>query len=286
MLEPNILPFFHQPTGSYSYLIYDQDGGHGVIIDPVLDYDSSTQHTFTAFIDQIIDTTRHHRITLSWILETHAHADHLSAAAYVQKQLGGVIAIGERIKYIQEYFAPLFQLPHDSYDHAFGRYLHDNDVLETGDLRIEVLEVPGHTPACLAYRINDIHVFVGDTLFMPDVGTARADFPEGNAHTLYHSLQRLLSLPKDTILYMCHDYPPSYRGPAFTCTVLDQCERNIHIHHGITESIFVHMRTQRDRTLAPPRLLVPSLQVNICGGQVPDSFVFPPNFLIEKEKTY
>lgn len=279
MREPNIISFYHADTGSYSYLVYDHDGGHGCLIDPVLDFDSTLRVTSTEFIEQILDVIRSRQLILDVILETHAHADHLSAAFYAQQQLGGRIAISERIGAVQAHFAPIFGLSPQQYEQAFDLYLHDGEQLTVGDLTIDVMAVPGHTPACLAYRINDIHVFVGDTLFMPDIGTARADFPGGDAHILFHSLQRILSLPNDTILYMCHDYPPPYRKAQYTCTVLDQKERNIHIHHGITESIFTHMRHQRDKTLSAPRLLWHALQVNICGGRVPSRFIFPSSFL-------
>jgi glyoxylase-like metal-dependent hydrolase (beta-lactamase superfamily II) len=207
---------------------------------------------------------------MDWLLETHAHADHLSAAHYLRGRLGGKLAIGAAITDVQQVFAGIFNLE-DTFrpdGHQFDKLLRDGETFAIGALRAEAMAVPGHTPACMAYRIGDA-VFVGDTLFMPDVGTARCDFPGGDAHALYRSMRRLLSLPADTRLFMCHDYPPEGRAPAWQTTVAEQRAANIHIHDGVTEGEFVQMRTARDATLEMPVLILPSVQVNIRAGAMP-----------------
>jgi glyoxylase-like metal-dependent hydrolase (beta-lactamase superfamily II) len=269
-MAPNIEGFFDAATSTVSYVVYAADGGACAVIDPVLDYDPKSARTSTASADRLIAFVRAHRLQVEWIIETHAHADHLSAAPHVRRQLGGRIAIGERIRAVQGAFArvfglgPEFRADGSQFDHLFA----DGERFSIGTLEGEALHVPGHTPADMAYRIGDA-VFVGDTLFMPDVGTARCDFPGGNARTLYRSVRRLLALAPETRLFMCHDYPPEGRAPQWTCSVADQRDRNIHVRDGIGEDEFVALRTARDRTLEMPTLILPAIQVNIRAGNLP-----------------
>lgn len=269
-MQPSIEAFFDSVTCTVSYVVYDRPGGRAAIIDPVLDYDPKAGRTTTASAQRLIRFVQEHELAVDWILETHAHADHLSAAHYLRQQLGGRVAIGDHIRQVQGVFKRLFNLEPgfaqdgSQFDHLFG----DGEAFPIGTLRAEALFVPGHTPADMAYRIGDA-VFVGDTLFMPDVGTARCDFPGGNAHTLYASIRRLLSLPPQTRLYMCHDYPPAGREPAWQTTVAEQRRANIHVHDGVDEAQFVAMRTARDATLDMPVLILPAVQVNIRAGTLP-----------------
>ncbi|GHD78919.1 MBL fold metallo-hydrolase [Vogesella fluminis] len=250
--------------------MYDQPGGHAAIIDPVLDYDPKSGRTAAAAADRLLTFVHEQRLTLDWIIETHAHADHLSAAAYLQRQLGGRIAIGDRIGGVQRVFKDIFNLEPGfatdgrQFDHLFA----DGDTFAIGRLQAQAIAVPGHTPADMAYHIGDT-IFVGDTLFLPDVGTARCDFPGGDAATLYRSIRRLLSHPDHTRLFMCHDYPPEGRAPQWQCTVAEQRAHNIHVHDGISEADFVQLREARDATLAMPVLILPAIQVNIRAGQLP-----------------
>ena len=271
---PQVQAFFDAPTWTVTYVVYDREGGHAAIIDSVLNYDHRSGRTRTTGADEVIAFVRAKGLSVQWILETHAHADHLSAAPHLRQALGGRIAIGAGIEGVQRIFKGLFHLepefPTDGsqFDHLFA----DGETFRIGGLQGRVLAVPGHTPACVAYAIGDA-VFVGDTLFMPDVGTARCDFPGGDAHTLYRSVRRLLSLPPQTRLFMCHDYPPLVEGQtrpvAWETTVAEQRERNIHIHDGVSEEAFVQMRTARDATLDMPVLIMPSVQVNIRAGALP-----------------
>lgn len=269
-LQPLIQSFFDDATGTISYVVYDAPQGHAAIIDPVWDFDPQAGSMQTTGIERVIAFVRSQQLTLDWILETHAHADHLSAAQYVKQQLGGRIAIGAHIREVQQVFSGIFNLGADfardgsQFDVLFA----EGEQFQIGRLTAEAIFVPGHTPADMAYRIGT-HVFVGDTLFMPDVGTARCDFPGGDAHTLYRSIQKLLALPENTQLWMCHDYPPTDRAPRWQCTVADQRAHNIHVHEGVDEASFVAMRQARDATLAKPRLLYPSIQVNIRAGHLP-----------------
>lgn len=273
-MNPHVQAFFDNATWTVSYVVFDQAGGHAAIVDSVLDYDPKSGRTRTTSADKLVAFVREHRLTVQWILETHAHADHLSAAPYLQRTLGGQIAIGERITGVQKVFKGIFNLEASfradgrQFNHLFA----DGERFAIGALQAEVMAVPGHTPACVAYKVGDA-VFVGDTLFMPDVGTARCDFPGGNAHTLYQSVRKLLSLPPETRLFMCHDYPPVVEGQqrpvAWQCTVADQRERNIHIRDGIGEDEFVKMRSARDATLEMPVLILPAVQINIRAGQMP-----------------
>jgi len=261
---------FDQATWTVTYVVHGGSGTECAVIDSVLDFDAKAGRTGRASADKVIEYVKANGLRVKWILETHAHADHLSAAPYLRDQVGGKIGIGERITHVQTLFKfifnlePAFKLDGSQFDHLFQ----DGEVLALGDLSGEVMAVPGHTPACVAYRFGDA-VFVGDTLFMPDVGTARCDFPGGDAHALYASIRKLLSLPPATRLYMCHDYPPIDRPVAFQTTVAEQRARNIHVRDGIGEEAFVNMRTRRDAALDVPSLMLPSVQVNIRAGQMP-----------------
>lgn len=270
-MRAQIRAFFDPATWTMSYVVYDEQGGFCAIIDPVLDYDPKSGRTKTVSADKLIDFVRENRLTVEWLLETHAHADHLSAAAYLQDKVGGKTAIGESIALVQGSFKKLFNLgPEFVADGLhFDHRITDGEVLRVGKITLKAISVPGHTPADMAYQLDDT-VFVGDTLFMPDVGTARADFPGGDAHQLYHSIQKILSLPPQTRLFMCHDYPPSNRSPQWESTVLEEKMHNIHIKDGVTEDAFVAMRMKRDATLEMPVLMLPSVQVNIRAGRFPD----------------
>ncbi|MBI1890762.1 MAG: MBL fold metallo-hydrolase [Burkholderiales bacterium] len=269
-MKPQIEAFYDSVTGTVTYVLFDEPNGHAAVIDPVLDYDAKSGRTRTGNADKALEFIRTRNLTLDWILETHAHADHLSAANYFKQQLGGKIAIGDRIGQVQRTFKKLFNLGEDlqadgsQFDHLFA----DGETFSFGKLSGKALLVPGHTPADIAYQVDDA-VFVGDTLFMPDVGTARCDFPGGDARTLYGSIQRLFTLPSDTRLFMCHDYPPDGRAPLWETTVAEQRKFNIHIHDGIGEDDFVAMRKARDATLEVPILILPSVQVNIRAGAMP-----------------
>jgi len=263
-MEPHVQAFFDPATWTVTYVVHD--GATAAIVDSVLDYDPKSGRTSSASADKVIDFVQRRGLKVEWILETHAHADHLSAAPYLRKHLGGRIAIGEQIRTVQSVFRKVFNL-HDEFP-GFDRLFADGETFRIGALEAEALHVPGHTPADMAYRIGGA-VFVGDTLFMPDVGTARCDFPGGDARTLYRSVRRLLSLPGETRLFMCHDYPPKGREAQWETTVAEQRERNIHIRDGIGEEEFVAMRTARDRTLDMPTLILPAIQVNIRAGELP-----------------
>ena len=268
--KPQVHGLFDKATWTVTYVVHDGPGTACAIIDSVLDYDPKSGRTRTTSADQVIAYVKAHDLQLQWILETHAHADHLSAAPYLQQHLGGRIAIGARITGVQKVFKGLFNLePEFAVDGSqFDVLLGDDQVIEFGALSARVMSVPGHTPACVAYQVGDA-VFVGDTLFMPDVGTARCDFPGGDARTLYASVRRILSLPEDTRLFMCHDYPPRNRPIEFQTTVAAQRQANIHMHDGISEEQFVQMRTQRDATLEMPMLILPAVQINIRAGHLP-----------------
>ena len=270
-MKPHIEAFLDADSETYSYLVYDQAGGSAAVIDPVLDFDSPSGRTSTSGVQRLIDAIRDQRLTLDWILETHAHADHLSAAPVLRAELGGRIAIGAAITGVQQVFADVFNMPPDAIaaDGAdFDCLLHDGDRLSIGALDVEVLHTPGHTPADVAYRIGDA-VFVGDTLFMPDVGTARCDFPGGDAVALYRSIHRLLDLPDQTRLFVCHDYPAGRRPYRWETSVAEQRRDNIHVGGDVAEADFVAMRRERDATLRMPRLILPSIQVNVRAGRLP-----------------
>ena len=270
MINPNIKAFFDPETWTFTYVVYEKPNTPCIVIDSVLNFDPKSGRTSTNSVDELITFIQKNHLQLAWILETHAHADHLSAAPYIQKQLGGKIAIGYHIQDVQKVFKGIFNLePEFKVDGSqFDYLIEEGKNLEFGNLSIHPIFVPGHTPACMAYEIGDA-IFVGDTLFMPDVGTARCDFPGGSANNLYKSIQKILSYPDNTRLFMCHDYPPSNRPVAYETTVAKQKKDNIHIHDGISEEQFVEMRTKRDKTLQMPVLLLPSIQVNVRAGHPP-----------------
>lgn len=266
----NIQPFFDPDTGTISYIVSDVATRMAAIIDPVLNFDHASGHTSTASADALLVYLHDHDLSLQWILETHVHADHLSAASYLKAQAGGRIAIGEHISRVQTIFKDLYNLDRSFLPDGsqFDQLFTDGQTFLIGQVTATALFVPGHTPADLAYLIDDA-VFVGDTLFMPDLGSARADFPGGSARTLYQSMQRLLALPDDTRVFVCHDYPPATRQAQWMATVAEHKASNIHVHDGITEDDFVAMREARDATLGMPALILPSLQVNIHAGKLP-----------------
>lgn len=269
-MKPQIKTFFDPVTWTFTYVVYDKAGGTAAIIDPVLDYDAKAGRTRHTSADKVLAFIKAESLSVAWILETHAHADHLSSAHFLRDTLGGKIAIGQHIKQVQGVFKKIFNLESQfctdgtQFDYLFN----DQETFAIGELTASALHLPGHTPADMAYQVGDV-VFVGDTLFMPDVGTARCDFPGGDAHTLYRSIRKLLALPPDTRLMMCHDYPPNGREPVCECTVADQRARNIHVHDGVDEETFVTMRKARDATLEMPVLILPSVQVNIRAGEMP-----------------
>ncbi|CAN1555746.1 GloB Zn-dependent hydrolases, including glyoxylases [Burkholderiaceae bacterium] len=270
VLNPVVHGIFDPATWTVTYVVYEKEGSACAIIDSVLDYDPKSGRTSTESADKVIAFVREKNLQVSLILETHAHADHLTAAPYLKAQLGGQTAIGDHITTVQHVFKGIFNLePSFKEDGTqFNHLLKENEVFAIGNLTAHTLFVPGHTPACVAYQIGDA-VFVGDTLFMPDVGSARCDFPGGDAKTLYASTRKLLSLPPETRLFMCHDYPPNDRPVRFETTVAEQRAHNIHLHDGINEAEFIRMRTTRDATLAMPVLILPSVQINIRAGEMP-----------------
>jgi glyoxylase-like metal-dependent hydrolase (beta-lactamase superfamily II) len=265
-----ISAFFDSATNSVSYLLGDPTAKTAAVIDPVLDFEPGASTIGTHSADAILNAAANEGLTIDWVLETHPHADHLSAADYVRRRAGAKVAVGAGIRQVQETFAPLFgadDLKPGGGD--FDLLLEDGETIAVGDLEIEVMATPGHTPACVSYRVGDA-VFVGDTLFMPDYGTARTDFPGGDARQLYRSIRRLLSLRRETRLFLCHDYKAPARDRfVWETTVGDELDRNIHIHAGVSEDDFVAMRQARDATLCAPKLLYPAIQVNIRGGRLP-----------------
>lgn len=270
---PSVIAFFDAATASLSYLVADPATGRAAVIDPVLDFDPKSARTTAVSADRIIAAAQ--GLTVDWILETHGHADHLSAAPYLKERLGGRIAIGAAIRDVQKTWAGVYNLGPDfaTDGSQFDRLFRDGERFKLGTLDVTVWNTPGHTPACATYIVEGgagpKHVFVGDTLFMPDYGTARADFPGGDARTLYRSIRKLLALPPETKLYVCHDYQPGGREPQWQTTVAEQRARNIHVHDGVGEDAYVRMRTERDKTLAAPALILPAIQVNIRAGRLP-----------------
>lgn len=269
---PALIEAFLDPASStYSYVVYEADGGQCAIVDPVLDYDAAAGRTATTQADKIIAFVRARKLQVQWLLETHAHADHLSAAPYLREQLGGKIAIGESISKVQDVFKalfnlePTFRVDGSQFDHLFA----PDESFMIGNLRATALHVPGHTPADMAYLIDADVILVGDTMFMPDVGSARCDFPGGNANQMFASIRKLLAFPASVRLYVCHDYPPEGRAPECMTTVGEQRKNNIHVRDGIDENAFVEMRTRRDSGLGMPTLLLPAIQVNVRAGNLP-----------------
>jgi len=269
-LKAEVITFFDEPTNTLSYVVKDPASNACAVIDSVMDLDYPSGTVSFAGADQIIAYICGRKLELQWILETHVHADHLSAAPYIQQKLGGKIAIGSHISVVQETFGKVFnagtEFARDG--SQFDVLLNDNDELRIGSLVGSALHTPGHTPACMSYVLGDA-VFVGDTLFMPDGGTARADFPGGDAGVLYRSIQRILSLPAEMRIFVCHDYLPDGRALEYETTVAEEQRANIHVHEGVSESAFVSMRTARDATLGMPTLILPSLQVNMRAGHFP-----------------
>jgi glyoxylase-like metal-dependent hydrolase (beta-lactamase superfamily II) len=271
MPKPIIQAFFDEPTNTVSYLVADPGSGDAAVIDPVLDYDYKSGKANVASADAILARAREQGYAIKLVLETHVHADHLSGAPYIKLKTGAKVGIGERIKEVQKIFRPVFNAIDVSGEGSeFDILFRDGDRFKIGELQGEVISTPGHTPACVSYRIEDA-VFVGDTIFMPDYGTARADFPGGDARMLYRSIKRLMALPRETRLFMCHDYLPKGGREHFAweTTVGEEIARNIHVHEGVSEDDFVKMRTARDATLSAPTLLMPSIQVNMRAGKLP-----------------
>ena len=268
--QPQVHGMFDPATWTVTYVVYEKLGSACAIIDSVLDYDPKSGRTSHASADKAIAFIKANDLKLEWILETHAHADHLSAAPYLKQQVGGKTGIGDQITSVQKVFKGIFnmessfKLDGSQFDHLFA----DGETIHIGNISGHTLFVPGHTPACVAYQFGDA-VFVGDTMFMPDVGTARCDFPGGDAKTLYASTRKILSLPSATRLFMCHDYPPNDRPVVFETTVAEQRAKNIHVHDGISEAEFVDMRSKRDATLEMPVLILPAVQINIRAGELP-----------------
>ena len=267
---PQVHGIFDPATWTVTYVVFEKEGSACAIIDSVLDYDPKSGRTRTDSADKVIEFVKQKNLKVEWILETHAHADHLTAAPYLKQKLGGKTAIGDHITTVQQVFKGIFNLEPGFATNGsqFDHLLKDGEEFHFGALSGSTMYVPGHTPACVAFHIGDA-VFVGDTMFMPDVGTARCDFPGGDAKTLYASVKKILSLPESTRLFMCHDYPPNDRPVAFETTVGEQRAKNIHVHDGISEAQFVEMRTKRDATLEMPVLILPAVQVNIRAGDMP-----------------
>ncbi|MEY3217081.1 MAG: hypothetical protein RLZZ280_1458 [Pseudomonadota bacterium] len=277
MSTMHIESFFDPATSTFSHILADLPARQCALIDSVLDYDPKSGRTSTASADRLLARVRELGLNVQWLLETHVHADHLSAAPYLQQQLGGQLAIGAHITTVQNVFGKLFnagtEFARDG--SQFDRLLADGDCLQVGHLHVQAMHTPGHTPACMSYVVTDAGeparqvAFVGDTLFMPDYGTARCDFPGGSASTLFQSIQKVLSLPDSTQLYLCHDYPPEGREPQCVTTVAEQKKTNVHVHQGVMEEAFVKMRQARDATLSMPVLMLPSVQVNMRAGHMP-----------------
>ncbi|KNG91885.1 MBL fold metallo-hydrolase [Pseudaestuariivita atlantica] len=270
-MKPEVKAFFDEATFTVSYVVNDPKSASAAIIDSVLDYDPKSGRTNTESADAIIAYVKENDLKVEWLLETHAHADHLSAAPYIQREVGGTTAIGAHITEVQDVFAKLFNVEKgfQTDGRQFEHLLQDGEVFKIGSLELRAMHTPGHTPACMTY-VTDGAAFVGDTLFMPDFGTARADFPGGDARTLYQSIQKVLALPDETILYMCHDYKAPGRDEfAWETTVAKQRAANVHVGEGKSEDEFVAMREARDATLEMPTLILPSVQVNIRAGKMP-----------------
>lgn len=269
-LRPEVVPFFDPATNTISYIVKDPNSASCAVIDSVMDLDYAAGRISYEHADAMIAYIEEHGLKLEWLIETHAHADHLSAAPYIQQKLGGKLGIGENIRIVQEVFGKIFnegtefQRDGSQFDQLFT----DGDSYRIGTMTAHIMHTPGHTPACMTHVIGNA-AFVGDTLFMPDGGSARADFPGGDAATLYHSIRRVLSLPDETRLFMCHDYGPNGRAIQWETTVGEERRHNIHVHDGVTQEEFVKMRTARDATLGMPKLIIPSLQVNIRAGKLP-----------------
>ena len=267
-MRPSVRTFFDAATATATHVVHDPASGAAAVVDSVLDFDIRSGRTRRCSADAVACYVREQALDVAWHLETHVHADHLSAAPYLQSVLGGKIGIGARVVEIEKCFGKLFNFGLDGSDAAFDRLFDDNDIFSIGNIPARVMAVPGHTPADVVYVV-EYAAFVGDTLFAPDLGTARADFPGGCPRELYRSAQRILSLPPDTRLFLCHDYPPEGRGPCWETTVAEERAHNKHLRDGVDEEAFVAMRTARDATLSLPALMLPSVQVNMRGGRLP-----------------
>ncbi len=270
MYTPDVTAFFDAATFTVSYVVAEPDSGRAVIIDPVLDYEASSGRTSTGSADRIVAFVGNHNLEVDWILETHVHADHLSGAPYLKAQLGGKTAIGEHVTTVQDVFKGIFNLKDlETNGSQFDRLFKDGDTFAFGNLEGKVLSTPGHTPACVTYVLGDA-AFVGDTLFMPDFGSARTDFPGGSASQLYDSIQKIYALPADTRLFMCHDYKaPGRNEYAWETSVAEQREKNIHVNDSVSRDDFVALREDRDSKLGMPALILPSIQVNVRAGALP-----------------
>jgi len=271
MSAVQVKAFLDDDSETFSYVVYRKDEKQAVIIDPVLDFDYKSGRTSTRGAQRLVDFVQAENLQVAWVLETHAHADHLSAAPFVKEQVGGHIGIGEHIKDVQKIFKDVFNLEKEFLPngHQFDHLFKDGETFKVGSMTFRVMHTPGHTPADLCYIVDEEKIFVGDTLFMPDVGTARCDFPGGSASTLYQSIQKILALPETTEIYICHDYPTPGRDHEYKTTVAQQRQHSKHVHDGVTEAEFVAMREARDATLDMPRLILPSIQVNIRAGHMP-----------------
>jgi len=268
--KPEVRGFFDEPTNTVSYLVWDPNTNDAAVVDPVLNFDHRSGQASVKGAERLLTEAQKLGLKIQRVLETHVHADHLSAAPYIKQMTGAIVCIGEHIRDVQQIFRPVFNAPDVSgdgseFDHLFA----DGERFAIGTIEAEVMYTPGHTPACVSYRVGDA-VFVGDTMFMPDYGTARADFPGGDARKLYRSIRRILSLPPETRLFMCHDYKaPGRDDYAWETTVAEEKAHNVHVHEGVSEDEFVAYRTSRDRSLATPLLLLPAIQVNMRAGQFP-----------------
>lgn len=271
-MQPHVTPFFHAPTSTWSYIVRDPDGAAAAIIDPVLDFDPASGRVSTESAGKLLEHLREHALEPTWILETHVHADHLTAAAWLKRHTGAQVAIGARVIEVQRTFKALLNLDDDLVvdGSQFDALLADGDTLPLGALQIESIATPGHTPDGVSYRIGDA-IFIGDTLFAPALGSARCDFPGGDTATLYASVQRLYALPGDMRVFLCHDYPSAGEEPRAQTSIAEQMQANKHIARGTSEEQFVAMRRARDATLSVPKLLWPALQVNIRAGQLPSA---------------
>ncbi len=267
----HIKPFFDPDTATFTYVVSDVSTHKAVIIDSVLNYDPCSGRTSTKGADEVISYVKEKNLKVEWILETHLHADHLTAASYLKEKLGAKIGIGARIQEALAFWVPIFNTAKDTPVDAsqFDELLDDNQVIKLGDIDIKVLHTPGHTPVCASYLIEDV-IFVGDTLFMPDIGTARTDFPGGSAEVLYDSIQRILSLPDETRIFTCHDYPPEGREASYLSTVKEQKQKNVLVNTSISRTEYVALRNKRDEGKSVPKLLLPSLQVNLRAGKFGD----------------
>ncbi|AZG75175.1 MBL fold metallo-hydrolase [Shewanella livingstonensis] len=263
--------FLDEDSETFTYVVVDNTTSYAVIIDPVLDFDYKSGRTDTHSAQRVLHWIERQNLTVKWILETHAHADHLSAASFLRDSIGGQIGIGEHITQVQDTFKTIFNLEPNFLPNGsqFDRLFKHDDLLQVGNMSIRIMHTPGHTPADLAYIVNEQAAFVGDTIFMPDVGTARCDFPGGDANTLYDSIQTLFSLPDSTDIYVCHDYPPEGRDHQCNTQISQQKQHNIHVNDNMAKADFVDLRQQRDATLPMPRLILPAIQINIRAGQMP-----------------